>query len=164
MDAFRAGLIRIADDISLAFQHAGQMFAFLEDGRDLVAISDGEGGRVATFRDHSDEGWPEVRVGLPVDATFVYAASGMLTREAAWQVRRAESEVVQELSSHPGVPVFESRSGRGVVAKLGFNATLTVKGFPDEMKGVTGELTGLKFKQVRKPEAIRTVRQKQATR
>ena len=164
MDTFRTGLIRIADDISLAFQHAGQTFAFFEDGRDLVAISDGEGGRVATFRDHSDEGWPEVRVGLPVDATFMFAASGTLTREAAWKVRRTESEVVEELSSHPDVPAFESRAGGGVVAKLGFNATFVVRDFPRGMTGVMGDLTGVKFKQVREPEAIRTVRQNQATR
>ncbi len=157
MDTFRTGLIRIADDISLAFQHAGQTFAFLEDGRDRVAISDGEGGPVATFRDHSDEGWPEVRVGLPVDARFVYAASGMLTRVAGWTVKGAESEVLEELSSSPNVPAFESRAGGGLVAKLGCDATLAVK-------GITAELTGLRFKQVREPEAIRTVLKNHATR
>lgn len=105
---------------------------------------------MATFPDHSDEGWPEVRVGLPLDAKFVYAAIGPLTRLAMWKVTGAESGVLEELSSHPDVPAFESRVGSGVVATLGFNATLTVK-------GLTAESTGLRFKQVREPEAIRAV-------
>ena len=156
MDAFRRSLLRTADSWSLAFQGAGKIFAFLADGRELVRISDGEGGRVATFPDHSDEGWPEVRVGLPVDAEFVYAASGWLTRVARWKVRGAESEVLEELSSHPDVPPFESRADGVVVATLGFNATLKVK-------VATAELTLLSFAQVREPEAIRAVMQNRAT-
>ena len=35
---------------------------------------------------------------------------------------------------------------------------------PLGMIGIRGDLTGVKFKQVREPEAIRTVRQNQATR
>ncbi len=157
MDAFRSGLLRTADDISLAFQNAGKTFGFLADGRDLVVISDGEGGRVATFPDHSDEGWPEVRVGLPVDAEFVYAASGWLTRVARWKVGRAASEVLEELSSNTDVPPFESRAGGVFVATLGFNATLKVK-------VATAELTLLSFAQVREPEAIRAVMRNRATR
>ncbi len=157
MDAFRRGLLRTADDISLAFQNAGKTFGFLADGRDLVMISDGEGGRVATFPDHSDEGWPEVRVGLPVDAKFVYAASGPLTRVARWKVGGLESEVLEELSSNTDVPPFESRAGGGVVATLGFNAILTVK-------GATAELTLLSFEQVCEPEAIFAGAQNRATR
>jgi len=107
---------------------------------------------VATFPDHSDEGWPEVRVGLPVDANFVYAASGPLTRVARWKVGRAESEVLDELSSNTNFPPFELQAGGGVVAPLGFNATLRVK-------GATAELTLLSFEQVREPEAIRGVMQ-----
>ena len=157
MDAFRTGLIRIVDNISVNFQNAGKIFGFLEDGRDLVAISDGKRGRVATFRDHSDEGWPEVRVGLPADARFVSASSGWLTRVAMWEVEGAESEVLEELSSNPDVPVFESRAGGGVVATLGLDATL-------EVKGVKPELTMLRFKQVREPEAIRRVMRSHASR
>ncbi len=157
MDAFRRGLLRTADDISLAFQNAGKTFGFLADGRDLVMISDSEGGRVATFPDHSDEGWPEVRVGLPIDARFAYAASGWLTRVARWKVGSAESEVLEELSSNPDVPAFESRAKGGVVAKLGFNATFAVK-------GLTAEWSGLRLKQVREPEAIRTALKNRATR
>ncbi len=44
MDAFRSSLLRTADDISLAIQNAGKIFGFLADGRDLVIISDHEGG------------------------------------------------------------------------------------------------------------------------
>jgi len=157
MDAFCRSLLRTADKWSLAFQNAGKLFGLLEDGRDLVAISDGERGRVATFRDHSDEGWPEVRVGLPVDARFVSAASGTLTRVAKWKLRGPESEILEELSSHPDVPAFESRAKGGVVAKLGFNATFAVK-------GLTAEWSGLMLKQVREPEAIRTALKNRATR
>jgi len=157
MDAFRRGLLRTADDISLAFQNAGKTFGFLADGRDLVAISDGDGGPVATFPDHSDEGWPEVRVGLPVDAKFAYAASGPLTRLARWKVGGTESQVLEELSSNTDVPPFESRANGGFVAALGLNATLTVK-------GATAELILLSFEQVREPEAIRTTIQNRATR
>ena len=157
MDAFRTGLMRIADNNYLNFQHATKMFGFLEDGRDLVDISHGEVRPVATFRDHSDEGWPEVRVGLPVDARFVSAASGTLTRVAKWKLRGPESEILEELSSHPDVPAFESRAKGGVVAKLGFNATFAVK-------GLTAEWSGLMLKQVREPEAIRTALKNRATR
>ena len=147
MDAFRRGLVRAADDISLAFLNAGKSFRFLADGRDLLEISDGEGGRVATFHDHSDEGWPEVSIGLPADAIFVYAASGVLSRVARWKVERAKSEVLEELASNFDVPPFKSRSGGGVVATLGRNATLKVR-------AATSELTLLSFEQVREPEAI----------
>jgi hypothetical protein len=150
MDAFRTGLFRTADDISLAYQNAAKTFGFLTDGRDLVVISGGEGGRVATFSDHSDEGWPEVSVGLPRGARFAYAANGPLTRVARWKVGRPESEVLEELSLRTGAPRFESRSGGGAVAPLGFNANLKVR-------GATAEFTLLSFSQVREPEAIRAV-------
>ena len=146
MNAFGRGLFRTADDISLALQNAGKTFGFLDDGRDLIAISDGDGGLVATFPDHSDEGWPEIRVGLPAGARFVYAAIGPLTRVARWKVGGTESEVLEELRSNTDVPSFRSRAGGGVVATLGFNAALKVKG--------AGELTLLSFEQIREPEAI----------
>ena len=96
-------------------------------------------------------------MGLPVDARLVYAASGTLTRVARWKVRGAESEVLEELSSHPDVPPFESRADGVVVATLGFNATLKVK-------VATAELTLLSFAQVREPEAIRAAMRNRATR
>ena len=80
------------------------------------------------FPDHSDEGWPAVRVRLPLDANFVYAASGPLTRVARWKVGRAESEVLDELSSNTNFTPFALQAGGGVVDPLGFDATLRVKG------------------------------------
>ena len=87
--------MRVADDISFIIQNAGKTFGFLDDGRDLVAVTGDEDGPVATFPDHSDEGWPEVRVGLPAGAEFVYAANGPLSRVAIWSVGRVESEVLE---------------------------------------------------------------------
>ncbi len=157
MDAVRSGLLRAADDISLALQNGGKTFGFLSDGRDLITISDGDGGRVATFPDHGDEGWPEVHVGLPADAEFVYAASGWLSRVAKWKVQLPESQVLEELSEHSDVPSFRSRAGGIVVVTLGSNATLKVK-------GAAPELTLLSFEQVREPEAISRVLRNRATR
>lgn len=156
MDAFRRGLWRLADDVSFAFQNAGKTFGFLDDGRDLVAISGADDGLVVTFPDHSDEGWPEVRVGLPDGARFIYAANGPLRRVAMWSVGRAESEVLEELSSNPDVPPLEPRAAGGRVATLGANATLSVR-------GVTADSTALSVKQVREPEAIGVVLSNRAT-
>ncbi len=76
---------------------------------------------------------------------------------ARWKVEGLESDVLEELSSTTEGPTFESRAGGGVVATLGLNATLTVK-------GATAEVTLLSFEQVREPEAIRTTIQNRATR
>ncbi len=47
MDAIRRGLLEAADKVSLAFQNAGKAFGFLEDGRDLIEVSEGLEGLVA---------------------------------------------------------------------------------------------------------------------
>lgn len=147
----------MADDVWFAFQNAGKTFRYLDDGRDLVAISGDDGGHVITFPDHSDEGWPEVRVGLPVGAELVYAANGPLSRVAILRVGRAESEVLEELSSNPDVPPLKPRARGGLVATLGANVTLMVK-------SRSAESTWLKVKQVREPEAIVVVMRNRATR
>lgn len=157
MDAFRTSLIRTADDIALALQNAGRTFGFLADGRDLVVISGDGGSRIASFPDHSDEGWPEVSVPLPPDANFAYAGMGPLTRVARWKVAHPESEVLEGLSAVSQALRFEQRVGGGAVATLGSNATL-------KLRGVTGGLTLLSFEQAREPDAIRAAIRKQAMR
>ncbi len=146
MNAFGSGLFRTADHVSLSFQHAVKIFGFRADGRDLVVMADAEGIRTATFPDHSDEGWPEVSVGLPADVRFSYAADGWLTRVARWQVKAGESEVLEELSLNTDAPRFKSRAAGGFVATLGLNAILKVK-------GVSAALTLVSFEQCREPEA-----------
>ena len=157
MDAIRTSLVRTADDIALAFQNAGRTFGFLSDGRDMVVISGSDGTRIASFPDHSDEGWPEVSVPIPADAEFAYAAMGPLTRVARWKVGHPESEVLEGLAAEPHALPFESRAGGGVVAKLGSKATLKVR-------GVTTGLTLLSFTQTREPDTIRAAIRKRATR
>ena len=157
MDAFRRGSMRVADDISLIIQNAGKTFGFLDDGRDLVAVTGDKDGRVATFPDHSDEGWPEVRVVLPAGAEFIYAANGPLSRVAIWSVGRVESEVLEELSSNPDAPRFEPRARGGVTATLGGNVTIKIR-------GVKAKSTVLSMRQVREPESIVEVLQNRATR
>ena len=156
MDAFRRGLVRAADDFSLAFQNAGKSFGFLDDGRDLIAMSGDDAAPVVTLPDHSDEGWPEVRVGLPVGSVFRSAINGPLSRVATWSVARTASEVLRELSSNPDVPRLERRAGGGVVATLEANAILKVK-------SVNAESTWLLVKQLREPEAIGVVLRNRAT-
>ncbi len=90
MEAFRKGLLRIADDISLAFQSAGKTFGFLSDAQNLIEITGSDDAHAVRFPDHSDEGWPEVYVGLPENAEFQQASIGPLSRVALWKVARAE--------------------------------------------------------------------------
>lgn len=157
MDAIRRGLLRVADDVSLAFQNAGKSFGYLDDGRDLVAMSGDDASPVVTFPDHSDEGWPEVRVGLPVGSVFRSAMNGPLSRVATWRVARTESEVLKELSASPDVPPLEPTAGGGVVATFGANAILKVK-------SVNVESTWLSVTQLREPEAIGVVLRNRAAR
>ena len=156
MDALRTSLIRTADDIALAFQNAGKTFGFLADGRDLVVISGSDGSRIASFPDHSDEGWPEVSAPIPADAEFAYAAMGPLTRVARWKVGHPELEVLEGLAARTPAQPFEPRAGGGAVAKLGSNATLKVR-------GVTTGFTLLSFTQTREPDTIRAAILKRAT-
>lgn len=157
MDAFRTSLIQTADDIALALQNAGRTFGFLADGRDLVVTSgDGES-RIASFPDHSDEGWPEVSVPLPPDAEFAYAAMGPLTRVARWKIAHSEAGVLEGLSAMSQALRFQRRSGGGAVATLESNATLKVR-------GVTSGMTLLSFEQTRQPDTIRAAIRKRARR
>ena len=158
MDALREGLLRAADDISLAFQNAGQSFGFLADGRSLIETSrDDAGDSVATLPSLSDEGWPEVRVPLPTNANFHSAATGPLSRVARWTVERPARDVLEELSARADSAPFESRADGRAVASLGSRARLSVK-------AASPGMTLLSVKQVREPDAIREVLRGRAAR
>ena len=157
MDAIRKGLLEAADKVSFVFQNAGKSFGFLEDGRDLVELSEGSEGWVARLRDHADEGWPEVEVAIPAGAEFQYALSGPLSRVVLWRVAAIESEVLKELETRIDGVRFEPRARGGAVATIGNNARLTVA-------AQSSGKTMLSLKQARDPDAIQDVLRKRATR
>ena len=156
MDAIRTGLLEAADKVSLAFQNAGKAFGFLEDGRDLIEVSEGLEGLVARLRDHADEGWPEVQVNLPAGAEFLYALTAPLSRAVLWTTEATETEVLKELETRSDGLRSESRTRGGAVATLGPNVRLTVA-------AARAGKTMIAVKQVRDPDAIREVLQKRAT-
>ena len=86
MDALRDGLLRVADDITFALRNAGQSFAFLSDGRDMVSIAEAETGFVVALSDHADEGWPGFEFPVPGGAHFHQATESILRRCAHFVV------------------------------------------------------------------------------
>lgn len=116
----------VADDLSFIVQNAGKSFGFLPDGREHVEVEEGPSGPVVTFANHADEGWPELRVGLPESTTFNYAAAGPVTRIATWTVDAEMDAVLGELAAHPEVPDFERGTGRKVDIALDDDAELRV--------------------------------------
>jgi hypothetical protein len=151
MDMFREGILRTADELSLAVQNAGKTFGLLADGRELVVVTDRSDSTVATFPDHSDEGWPAATVPLPSGSKFAYAASGFLTRVARWKVQRSASQVCDELTTRDEALVLRPRPGGIWVAALASGGVLRIK---EPTPGVTL----LSFEQARNPEAIRRPR------
>lgn len=97
MDTFRAGLLRVADEITLAVQNAGQSFSFLSDGRELVETLETEAEVEGRFSDRTDEGWPAVTFPLPPGARFHQATSSILTRTAAFSLLAALDEVAASI-------------------------------------------------------------------
>lgn len=137
----------VADDFSFIVQNAAKSVGFLPDGREHVEVEEGPEGRVVTLADHADEGWPELRVGLPASATFNYALAGPVTRVATWTVDAEPDAVLRELAEHPEVPDFGRGSGRHVEIDLGDDAELRV-GPHDSGR------TGLLLRQRRDPAVV----------
>ena len=56
MDEFRKGVLRAVDNLTLAFRNAGQAYAFLGSGREMIHVSEDPGGPMVQFPDLADEG------------------------------------------------------------------------------------------------------------
>ena len=157
MDEFRKGVLRAVDNLTLAFRNAGQAYAFLGSGREMIHVSENGSGLTAQFADLADEGWPPFEVRLPSGAEFQHAMSAQLSRVALWRVWRSEAEVVAELRSEPAALAFKTRSGGGFQARLDNNARVRVRGVP-------GGGTIMSIRQVREPEMIGEVLRARARR
>lgn len=150
MDAIRRGLLRAADQVTMAGLHAGKFFGFLGSGRDLIQIDQGASGPVVCFHDHTDEGWPGFSVPIPPDAEFRYAASGPLSRVALWQSVQPEQQVLDDLGSREdGVQFSNNAEG---VAEARFTDSVSLR-----VKGIRNGTTAVIVQQVREPEIIETV-------
>ena len=111
MDPIREGIVRFADKASGLVQNTFQIFGFLPDGRELVDVSDTEGGLMAAFSDRSDEGWGGFHVHLPAGVVFSHATIGFLSRKAFWAVRLPAKAVVDHLSGNNGEFPKPKRTG-----------------------------------------------------
>lgn len=147
MDRIRRGILRAADQLTLAGLHAGKTFGFLGSGLDSVVHEEGQSGPVVRFPDLSPEGWPGFVVPLPGVAQFRYASAGPLSRMALWQVSERQDRVIGELEGRPDGPRFEAQRDGAREASLGEGITVRVR-----HDGSDGSF--LVVKQVREPEKI----------
>ncbi len=151
MDPIRAGLLRAADDLSLAMQNAARSFAFFSDGRDFVHLRHTESGLTGEFPDHSDEGWPALAFQLPDDALFQRASSAFLTRHAFFSSTHSVADLSRR-SREAGLPV-KDHSKTGWSARLGEQAVMKVTR-PKSHFGVPSPPSLILVSQRRTPEAI----------
>jgi len=150
MDGIRRGILRAADQLTLAGLHAGKIFGFLGSGLDSVVHEEGESGPVVRFPDLSAEGWREFVVPLPTDAQFTYASAGPLSRMALWGVAEKRDRVLGELEGRPDGLRFEAQPDGSREATLGEG--ITVRVHDRRSNG-----TMLVVTQVREPGAIKDV-------
>jgi len=108
VDTLRKELLRFADRTYLIVQNALQSFAFLPDGRELVAVRARGTGVEIRFTDLSSEGWPGFILNLPGISVFSHAMTGVLTRAGFWRIKKTPNEVTAYLSEfNPHLPGFE---------------------------------------------------------
>lgn len=151
MDPLRTGLLRFADDFSLAVQNAARSFAFYSDGRDFVRIRETESGLLGEFPDHTDEGWPPLQFRLPNGTSFQRASSSLLTRNAFFTSSQSVADLERWFSGL-GVVVTE-RSGSKWTASLGEGAE--VKAIePKSHFGVSSPPSAILITQRRTPDSL----------
>lgn len=151
MDAIRTGLLRVADDVSLALQNAARSFAFYSDGRDFVHLRQTESGPIGEFPDHADEGWPALAFPLPDDALFMRASSALLTRLALFSSTHSVAELGRRFKE-AGLPVM-GHSRTAWSAKLSDQAVMKVIR-PKSHFGAPSPPSLILVSQRRTPEAI----------
>jgi hypothetical protein len=152
MDALRARVLRMADDMTMALRNAGQAFSFLSDGRDMVEVVESEAGLVARLTDHEDEGWPPLEFPLPEAARFHQATEGVLTRSAVFALE-GDMEPVRAVAESAGLDV--SMGNRTVRARLAGGAELVAREIRPG-RGPIDVLTMIRVRQRRDPGAIVT--------
>ena len=150
MDGIRRGILRAADQLTLAGLHAGKTFGFLGSGLDSVGHEEGESGPAVRFPDLGSEGWPEFVAPLPTEAQFGYASAGTLSRLALWKVPDQPDRVAGELEGRPGGLRFEAQRDGALEASPGEGITIRIR-----QAGADGSV--LLVKQVRKPDRIADV-------
>jgi len=99
MDRIREGIVQFVDKASFLVQNTFQTFGFLPDGRELVEVSETEGGLTVAFSDRSNEGWPGFSLNIPGEAALSHAMIGFLSRSAFWTVLLSSRAVVDHLSN-----------------------------------------------------------------
>ncbi len=151
MDPIRAGLLRIADDISLALQNAHRSFGFYSDGRDFVQVRETESGLLGEFPDHTDEGWPALAFQLPADAAFQRASSGVLTRDALFTSAHSGADLERRFAEAGSAVRNHSESGWS--ARLSDEAVMRVTS-PRSHFGVPSPPSAILIAQRRTPDAI----------
>lgn len=150
MDSFRTGLLRIADELTLAARNAGQSFAFLSDGRELVETLETQAGVEGCFSDRADEGWPALSFPLPRDAKFHQATSSVLTRTAVYGLL-GPLDQVEEAVGNAGLRA--TRRGRDLTVDLGLNSSMHAREHrPNDRK--VRVITTIRINQTREPDAI----------
>jgi hypothetical protein len=152
MNALRTSALRFVDELTLSVRSAGQAFAFLSDGRELVQLSETETGLEGRFPDHADEGWPALSFPLPRDATFHQATSSVLTRSAAFGLLAGLNEV-EKIIDYAGLR--GKRSGPDFRVELGPDASMrAVECRPNGQR--IRLITTIMVRQSREPDAIVT--------
>ena len=151
MDPLRTGLLRIADDFSLAVQNAARSFAFYSDGRDFVQLRETESGVSGEFPDHTDEGWPALQFQLPNGTQFQRASSSLLTRNAFFTSSHSVADL-ERWFSELGLVVTQ-RSGSRWTATLGEGAEVRAIE-PKSHFGVTSPPSAILITQRRTPDSL----------
>ena len=150
MDPFRAGLLRVADEITLSVRNAGQSFSFLSDGRELVQTLETESGVEGRFADRTDEGWPALSFPLPPGAKFHQATSSILTRTAVFGLHGALDQL-EESVGHAGLRAV--RRGRELTIDLGPDSSMRAREYRPNGRKVR-VITTIRVSQTRDPDAI----------